>query len=182
MKFIVAATALCVATVAITSADAAKPAKEGEKKASTSRILRKLPTKGEAVRVNNSNNKAEDKVLAEDEGYWERFLQNEVPSITDHTTPSPTPPLEGGVHELDMIIARFSATAATATTKKTSSWDKPDDKPNVPMVGYYDIDNSEYGGSMDVTNRGNEECFTTGEGIGKNGWAFGITAGKCAVT
>ena len=92
MKFIVAATALCVATVAITSADAAKPAKEGEKKASTSRILRKLPTKGEAVRVNNSNNKAEDKVLAEDEGYWERFLQNEVPSITDPPTPSPTPP------------------------------------------------------------------------------------------
>ena len=91
MKFIVAATALCVATVAITSADAAKPAKEGEKKASTSRILRKLPTKGEAVRVNNSN-KAEDKVLAEDEGYWERFLQNEVPSITDPPTPSPTNP------------------------------------------------------------------------------------------
>lgn len=166
MKFIVAATALCVATVAITSADAAKPAKKGEKKASTSRILRKLPTKGEAVRVNNSNNKAEDKVLAEDEGYWERFLQNEVPSITDHMG----------------IIARFSATAATATTKKTSSWDKPDDKPNVPKVGYYDIDTSEYGGSMDVKNRDNEECFTTGEGIGKNGWAFGITAGKCAVT
>ena len=87
---------------------------------------------------------------------------------------------------LAMLVAcaalTAAATAATATTKKTSSWDKPDDKPNVPKVGYYDIDTSEYGGSMDVKNRGNEECFTTGEGIGKNGWAFGITAGKCAVT
>lgn len=61
-------------------------------------------------------------------------------------------------------------------------WGKPDDKPNVPKVGYYGIDNSEYGGTMDVKKRGNEECFTAGEGIGKNGWAFGITAGKCAVT
>ena len=60
--------------------------------------------------------------------------------------------------------------------------DKPDDKPDVPKVGYYGIDNSEYGGTMDVKNRGNEECFTAGEGIGKNGWAFGITAGKSAVT
>eukprot|EP00563_Minutocellus_polymorphus_P002362 CAMPEP_0181033500 /NCGR_PEP_ID=MMETSP1070-20121207/7286_1 /TAXON_ID=265543 /ORGANISM="Minutocellus polymorphus, Strain NH13" /LENGTH=129 /DNA_ID=CAMNT_0023110923 /DNA_START=344 /DNA_END=729 /DNA_ORIENTATION=- len=93
MKFIVAATALCVATVAITSADAAKPARKGEKKAATSRILRKkLPTKGEAARVNNNNNKVEDKVLAEDEGYWERFLQAEVPSITEAPTPGPTPP------------------------------------------------------------------------------------------
>mmetsp|Transcript_14906 Transcript_14906/g.43022 ORF Transcript_14906/g.43022 Transcript_14906/m.43022 type:complete len:1243 (+) Transcript_14906:414-4142(+) len=93
MKFIVAATALCVATVAITSADAAKPARKGEKKAATSRILRKkLPTKGEAARVNNNNNKVEDKVLAEDEGYWERFLQDEVPSITPPPTPSPTNP------------------------------------------------------------------------------------------
>lgn len=57
-------------------------------------------------------------------------------------------------------------------------WGKPDDKPNVPKVGYYGIDNSEYGGTMDVKNRGNEECFTAGEGIGKNGWAFGITAGR----
>lgn len=60
-------------------------------------------------------------------------------------------------------------------------WEKPDDKPNVPKVGYYDIDNSEYGGTMAVKNKGNEECFGPGEGIGKNGWAFGITAGKCAV-
>ena len=91
MKFIVAATALCVATVAITSVDAAKADRKGKQKAATSRILRKkLPTKGEAA--NAAMNKAEDKVLAEDEGYWERFLQNEVPSITDPPTPSPTNP------------------------------------------------------------------------------------------
>lgn len=87
MKFIVAATALCVATVAITSADAAKPDRKG-KKAATSRILRKkLPTKGEAVAAN----KSEDKVLSEDEGYWERFLTTEVDSITSPPTPGPTP-------------------------------------------------------------------------------------------
>ena len=28
-------------------------------------------------------------ILAEDEGYWERFLQNEVTSITNPPTPSP---------------------------------------------------------------------------------------------
>ena len=90
MKFIVAATALCVATVAITSVDAAKTDRKGKQKAATSRILRKkLPTKGEAAAA--AMNKAEDKVLAEDEGYWERFLQNEVPSITDPPTPGPTP-------------------------------------------------------------------------------------------
>ena len=89
MKFIVAATAFCVATVAITSVDAAKAERKDKQKAATSRILRKkLPTKGEAAAA--AINEAEDKVLAEDEGYWERFLQNEVPSITDPPTPSPT--------------------------------------------------------------------------------------------
>ena len=89
MKFIVAATAFCVATVAITSVDAAKADRKDKQKAATSRILRKkLPTKGEAAAA--AINEAEDKVLAEDEGYWERFLQNEVPSITDPPTPSPT--------------------------------------------------------------------------------------------
>jgi len=67
------------------------------------------------------------------------------------------------------------------SSDSSDQWWWPDDKPNVPKVGYYGIDNSEYGGTMDVKNRGNEECFTAGEGIGKNGWAFGITAGKCAV-
>ena len=91
MKFIVAATAFCVATVAITSVDAAKAERKDKQKAATSRILRKkLPTKGEAAAA--AINEAEDKVLAEDEGYWERFLQNEVPSITDPPTPSPTNP------------------------------------------------------------------------------------------
>ena len=86
MKFIVAATAFCVATVAITSVDAAKAERKDKQKAATSRILRKkLPTKGEAAAA--AINEAEDKVLAEDEGYWERFLQNEVPSMP---TPSPT--------------------------------------------------------------------------------------------
>ena len=50
MKFIVAATALCVATVAITSVDAAKADRKGKQKAATGRILRKKPpTKGEAA-------------------------------------------------------------------------------------------------------------------------------------
>ena len=40
------------------------------------------------------------------------------------------------------------------------------------------IDTAEYGGSMEVKNKNSEECFNIGEGIGKDGWAFGITKGK----
>ena len=42
------------------------------------------------------------------------------------------------------------------------------------------IDTAEYGGSMEVKNKNknSEECFNIGEGIGKDGWAFGIAKGK----
>ena len=80
MKFSVAAV-MCVATLVV-SVSAASDKKDGRKK---------LPTK------TNRHNKAaaaasvEDKVLAEDEGYWERFLQNQEESITPPPTPPPTP-------------------------------------------------------------------------------------------
>lgn len=35
------------------------------------------------------------------------------------------------------------------------------------------VDTAEYGGSMEVRNKNTEECFNIGEGIGKDGWAFG---------
>ena len=40
------------------------------------------------------------------------------------------------------------------------------------------IDTAEYGGSMEVKRKNSEECFNIGEGIGKDGWAFGIAKGK----
>ena len=40
------------------------------------------------------------------------------------------------------------------------------------------IDTAEYGGSMEVKKKSSEECFNIGEGIGKDGWAFGIAKGK----
>ena len=100
---------------------------------------------------------------------------------------------DGPLAHLEEADSELSEKPANNKNKKSGGrelWDSsdqwwwPDDKPDVPKVGYYDIDNSEYGGTMDVKNKGwnNEECFTVGEGIGKNGWAFGITAGECTVT
>ena len=83
MRFSVA-TVLCLATLII-SANAA--AEKDENKARKAKPIRKLMANGK-----RENKAADDKVLAEDEGYWERFLQNEVPSITDPPTPSPTNP------------------------------------------------------------------------------------------
>ena len=40
------------------------------------------------------------------------------------------------------------------------------------------IDTNEYGGSMEVKNKNSEECFFFNEGIGKDGWDFGIINGK----
>lgn len=42
-----------------------------------------------------------------------------------------------------------------------------------PKKGWYAIDTD--GGSLEVRNRNNDECFGVGEGIGKDGWKFGIT-------
>ena len=50
--------------------------------------------------------------------------------------------------------------------------------PVPPKVGYYAIDNEEYGGSMEVKNKNHEECIYIDEGIGKDDWRFGITQGK----
>ena len=50
--------------------------------------------------------------------------------------------------------------------------------PMPPKVGYYAIDNEEYGGSMEVKNKNREECIYIDEGIGKDDWRFGITQGK----
>jgi len=52
-----------------------------------------------------------------------------------------------------------------------------DPPPVVPKVGYYAIDNDDYGGSMEVQNKNKEQCFYINEGIGKDDWAFGITQG-----
>ena len=52
--------------------------------------------------------------------------------------------------------------------------------PVTPKVGYYAIDIDEYGGAMEVKNRMSEECFLIDEGIGKDGWRFGITKGRSA--
>ena len=49
--------------------------------------------------------------------------------------------------------------------------------PAPPKVGYYAIDTEEYGGSMEVKNKKNEECIYIDEGIGKDEWRFGITKG-----
>ena len=86
MRFSVA-TVLCLATLII-SANAA--AEKDENKARKAKPIRKLMANGK--RENKAAEAVDDKVLAEDEGYWERFLQNEVPSITDPPTPSPTNP------------------------------------------------------------------------------------------
>ena len=53
--------------------------------------------------------------------------------------------------------------------------------PVPPQVGYYAIDNEEYGGSMEVQNKKTEECIYIDEGIGKDDWRFGITKGKSKV-
>ena len=86
MRFSVA-TVVCLATLVI-SANAAAEKDEN--------MARKINPMRRLMAMNKRENKAadttEDKVLAEDEGYWERFLQNEVPSITDPPTPSPTNP------------------------------------------------------------------------------------------
>ena len=84
MRFSVA-TVVCLATLII-SANAA--AEKDENKARKAKPIRKLMANGK--RENKAAEAVDDKVLAEDEGYWERFLQNEVPSITDPPTPSPT--------------------------------------------------------------------------------------------
>eukprot|EP00563_Minutocellus_polymorphus_P007436 CAMPEP_0181033974 /NCGR_PEP_ID=MMETSP1070-20121207/7555_1 /TAXON_ID=265543 /ORGANISM="Minutocellus polymorphus, Strain NH13" /LENGTH=102 /DNA_ID=CAMNT_0023111461 /DNA_START=90 /DNA_END=395 /DNA_ORIENTATION=+ len=86
MRFSVA-TVVCLATLVI-SANAA--AEKDENKARKANPMRKLIAKGK--RENKAADAIEDKVLAEDEGYWERFLQDEVPSITPPPTPSPTNP------------------------------------------------------------------------------------------
>jgi len=81
MRFTVA-TVVCLATLVI-SANAA--AEKDENKARKAKPIRKLMANGK--RENKAAEAVDDKVLAEDEGYWERFLQNEVPSMP---TPSPT--------------------------------------------------------------------------------------------
>ena len=86
MRFSVA-TVVCLATLVI-SANAA--ADKDENKARKAKPIRKLMANGK--RENKAADAVDDQVLAEDEGYWERFLQNEVPSITDPPTPSPTNP------------------------------------------------------------------------------------------
>jgi len=86
MRFSVA-TVVCLATLVI-SANAA--AEKDENKARKIHPMRRLMAMNK--RENKAADATEDKVLAEDEGYWERFLQNEVPSITEPPTPSPTPP------------------------------------------------------------------------------------------
>jgi len=90
MRFSVAAI-FCVATLVV-SVDAADKKKVGKIK----KVNDKANDLRGAKRVNRHNNAAasvEDKVLAaEDEEYWERFLQNQEESITPPPTPSPTNP------------------------------------------------------------------------------------------
>ena len=91
---------------------------------------------------------------------------------------------EGPLAHLQEADAELTEKPANNDNKKSGGrelWHDDEWWPDVPKVGYYGIDNSEYGGTMDVKNKGsnNEQCFSIGEGIGKNGWAFGITAGEC---
>jgi hypothetical protein len=51
-------------------------------------------------------------------------------------------------------------------------------KPDPPAVGYHAIDTEEYGGAMEVKNKSTEQCIFMDEGIGKDGWRFGITKGE----
>ena len=87
MRFSVA-TVVCLATLVISANAAAE--KDENKARKAAKPIRKLMANGK--RENKAAEAVDDKVLAEDEGYWERFLQNEVPSITDPPTPSPTNP------------------------------------------------------------------------------------------
>ena len=80
--------------------------------------------------------------------------------------------------------------AKTNKTKKNKKkggrelWWKPGmpmgmpDPPSWPKVGYYAIDTDEYGAAMEVKNKSTEQCIYIDEGIGKDGWSFGITQGK----
>ena len=90
MRFCVA-TILCVATLVV-SGSAAVDKKKADK--AKKKNLHDLRTGKRTTRHNNAADSVEDKVLAaEDEGYWERFLQNqEDSSITPPPTPSPTNP------------------------------------------------------------------------------------------
>ena len=86
MKFCVA-TAL-FASVALTATfdvvSAADKAKNG-KKVNNANDRKK----GAIPRLNKAAGAVDDKVLAEDEGYWERFLQDADSSITPPPTPTP---------------------------------------------------------------------------------------------
>ena len=86
MKFSVA-NVVCLATLVI-SANAA--AEKDENKVRKANPARKLMAKGK--REKKAADVVDDKVLTEDEGYWERFLTTEVDSITPPPTPSPTNP------------------------------------------------------------------------------------------
>lgn len=47
---------------------------------------------------------AADQIATEDEGYWDRFLQNEVDSITPPPTPPPTPIGDCGVEVSSCVL------------------------------------------------------------------------------
>ena len=54
-------------------------------------------------------------------------------------------------------------------------WHDPWSSP--PKRGWFSID-TDGDRALEVKNKNSEECFTVGEGIGKDGWKFGITYGR----
>ena len=84
MRFALIATVAVLAVSATDSAAAVGQQQKGKKH----RTLRNAKAADAA---------AADQLATEDEGYWDRFLQNEVDSITPPPTPPPTPIGECGV-------------------------------------------------------------------------------------
>jgi len=98
---------------------------------------------------------------------WKKFLsEGPIPPLVQ------VDPLAGG--------AKQKKPAKTDSKKKTAGrelWWEPSYKQITwPKVGYHAIDIK--GGSMEVKRKKMEQCFYMDEGIGKDGWRFGITQGK----
>ena len=102
---------------------------------------------------------------------WKKFLSK-----------GPLPPLV----QVDPMAGHAEQKKPSKTNSGRELWWKadmptmptPPMPPVPPKVGYYAIDTEEYGGSMEVKNKKNEECIYIDEGIGKDDWRFGITQGE----
>jgi len=95
MRFALIATVAVLAVSAASATDSAAAVGQQQQKGKKHRTLRNAKAADVA---------AADQLATEDEGYWDRFLQNEVDSITPPPTPPPTPIGECGVEVSDCVL------------------------------------------------------------------------------